>query len=216
MALSSEPAEMPRQFPKLNISEVDEQVRLLAEKVFAKVLREEDSKDALSLFTVPEDCPIGQKEAKERELQKELAEQKSVETAKRKKSFKMIRSQSLSLQMPPQQDWKGPPAASPAMSPTTPVVTGATSLPTPAPYAMPEFQRVTISGDYCAGITLEDYEQAAKSLAKALMIREKYARLAYHRFPRITSQYLGHPRADTAPPEEGLPDFHPPPLPQED
>lgn len=76
-------AEMPRQFPKLNISEVDEQVRLLAEKVFAKVLREEDSKDALSLFTVPEDCPIGQKEAKERELQKELAEQESVETVKR-------------------------------------------------------------------------------------------------------------------------------------
>lgn len=74
---------MPRQFPKLNISEVDEQVRLLAEKVFAKVLREEDSKDALSLFTVPEDCPIGQKEAKERELQKELAEQESVETVKR-------------------------------------------------------------------------------------------------------------------------------------
>lgn len=81
--LSSLLAEMPRQFPKLNISEVDEHVRLLAEKVFAKVLREEDSKDALSLFTVPEDCPIGQKEAKERELQKELAEQQSVETTKR-------------------------------------------------------------------------------------------------------------------------------------
>ncbi|XP_042748248.1 AMP deaminase 3-like [Lagopus leucura] len=83
MEFPGELAEMPRQFPKLNISEVDEQVRLLAEKVFAKVLREEDSKDALSLFTVPEDCPIGQKEAKERELQKELAEQQSVETAKR-------------------------------------------------------------------------------------------------------------------------------------
>ncbi|EPY75498.1 erythrocyte adenosine monophosphate deaminase isoform 1C-like protein [Camelus ferus] len=207
---------MPRQFPKLNISEVDEQVRLLAEKVFAKVLREEDSKDALSLFTVPEDCPIGQKEAKERELQKELAEQKSVETAKRKKSFKMIRSQSLSLQMPTQQDWKGPPTASPTMSPTTPVVPGSTSQPPPAPYAMPEFQRVTISGDYCAGITVEDYEQAAKSLAKALMIREKYARLAYHRFPRTTAQYLGHRRVDAAPLEEGLQDFHPPPLPQED
>lgn len=76
-------AEMPRQFPKLNMSDLDEHVRLLAEKVFAKVLREEDSKDVMSLFTVPEDCPIGQKEAKERELQKELAEQKSVETAKR-------------------------------------------------------------------------------------------------------------------------------------
>ncbi|NP_001398844.1 AMP deaminase 3 isoform 4 [Mus musculus] len=208
-------AEMPRQFPKLNMSDLDEHVRLLAEKVFAKVLREEDSKDVMSLFTVPEDCPIGQKEAKERELQKELAEQKSVETAKRKKSFKMIRSQSLSLQMPTQQDWKGPPTASPAMSPATPLVPGATSKPGPAPYAMPEYQRVTISGDYCAGITVEDYEQAAKSLAKALMIREKYARLAYHRFPRTTAQYLAH-QGESVPLEEGLPDFHPPPLPQED
>lgn len=206
---------MPRQFPKLNMSDLDEHVRLLAEKVFAKVLREEDSKDVMSLFTVPEDCPIGQKEAKERELQKELAEQKSVETAKRKKSFKMIRSQSLSLQMPTQQDWKGPPTASPAMSPATPLVPGATSKPGPAPYAMPEYQRVTISGDYCAGITVEDYEQAAKSLAKALMIREKYARLAYHRFPRTTAQYLAH-QGESVPLEEGLPDFHPPPLPQED
>ncbi|XP_057363346.1 AMP deaminase 3 isoform X5 [Manis pentadactyla] len=207
---------MPRQFPKLNISEVDEQVRLLAEKVFAKVRREEDSKDALSLFTVPEDCPIGQKEAKERELQKELAEQKSVETVKRKKSFKMIRSQSLSLQIPTQQDWKGPPTASPAMSPKTPVLPGATSQPMPEPYGLPEFQRVTISGDYCAGITVEDYEQAAKGLAKALIIREKYARLAYHRFPQTTSQYLGHRWADTACLEENLPDFQPPPRPQED
>lgn len=52
---------------------------------------------------------------------------------------------------------------------------------------------------------MEDYEQAAKSLAKALMIREKYARLAYHRFPRTTAQYLGHRRADVPPPEDGLP-----------
>lgn len=52
---------------------------------------------------------------------------------------------------------------------------------------------------------MEDYEQAAKSLAKALMIREKYARLAYHRFPRTTAQYLGHSQVDTASPGEGLP-----------
>ena len=52
---------------------------------------------------------------------------------------------------------------------------------------------------------MEDYEQAAKSLAKALMIREKYTRLAYHRFPRTTAKYLGHPQADTAPPTEVLP-----------
>ncbi|XP_066495925.1 AMP deaminase 3 isoform X1 [Tiliqua scincoides] len=202
-------AEMPRQFPKLNISEVDESVRLLAEKVFAKVLREEDSKDALSLFSVPEDCPIGQQEAKERELQKELAEQQSLETAKRKKSFKMIRSQSLSLQIP-SQEWK-PPSGTPALSPPTPVLPGAFQ-PTQGTYDVPEFQRVTISGDYCAGVTVDDYEQAAKSLVKALLIREKYCRLAYHRFPRTTAQYLCSMQSEKLNIEdEVFPDFQPPP-----
>lgn len=51
---------------------------------------------------------------------------------------------------------------------------------------------------------MEDYEQAAKSLAKALMIREKYARLAYHRFPRTTAQYLAY-QGESVPLEEGLP-----------
>ncbi|XP_010211889.1 PREDICTED: AMP deaminase 3 isoform X2 [Tinamus guttatus] len=205
---------MPRQFPKLNISEVDEQVRLLAEKVFAKVLREEDSKDALSLFTVPEDCPIGQKEAKERELQKELAEQQSIETAKRKKSFKMIRSQSLSLQIPT-QEWKAP-SVNPVLSPTTPVLPSA-FLPVQVPYDVPEFQRVSISGDYCAGVTVDDYEQAAKSLVKALLIREKYSRLAYHRFPRTTSQYLCSMRDEKWKVEDEVcPDFHSPPEENED
>lgn len=39
-------------------------------------------------------------------------------------------------------------------------------------------------------ITVEDYEQAAKSLLKALLIREKYSRLAYHRFPQTTARFL--------------------------
>ncbi|KAH0620889.1 hypothetical protein JD844_021769 [Phrynosoma platyrhinos] len=200
---------MPRQFSKLNISEVDESVRLLAEKVFAKVLREEDSKDALSLFTVPEDCPIGQKEAKERELQKELAEQQSLETTKRKKSFKMIRSQSLSLQIPP-QEWK-PPSTTPAMSPPTPVLPGALQ-PIQGTYDVPEFQRVAISGDYCAGVNVDDYEQAATNLAKALLIREQYCRFAYHRFPRTTARYLCTMQNEKWKIEdEVLPDFHPPP-----
>uniref|UniRef100_A0A8C8SYM9 AMP deaminase n=1 Tax=Pelusios castaneus TaxID=367368 RepID=A0A8C8SYM9_9SAUR len=200
---------MPRQFPKLNISDVDDAVRLLAEKVFAKVLQEEDSKDALSLFTVPEDCPIGQKEAKERELQKELAEQHSVETAKRKKSFKMIRSQSLSLQIP-SQDWIAP-SVSPVSSPATPVLPGVVQ-PVQVPYTVPEFQRVTISGDYCAGVTVDDYEQAAKGLVKALLIREKYSRLAYHRFPRTTAQYLCTMQDEKWKMEDEVcPDFHPPP-----
>lgn len=75
--------DMPRQFPKITLSEVDEETRLLAEKVYASALKEEDTKDALSMFTVPEDCPIGLHQAKERELLKELAEQHSEESAKR-------------------------------------------------------------------------------------------------------------------------------------
>lgn len=39
-------------------------------------------------------------------------------------------------------------------------------------------------------IPVEDYEQAAKSLFKALLLREKYSKLAYHRFCRTTSQFL--------------------------
>lgn len=76
-------ADMPRQFPKISLSEVDEEVRLLAEKVYASALKEEDTKDALSMFSVPEDCPIGLQQAKDYELLKEIAEQKSEESAKR-------------------------------------------------------------------------------------------------------------------------------------
>ena len=76
-------ADMPRQFPKITLSEVDEEVRLLAEKVYASALKEEDTKDALSMFTVPDDCPISLHQAQERELLKELAEQQSEESTKR-------------------------------------------------------------------------------------------------------------------------------------
>lgn len=67
----------------------------------------------------------------------------------RKKSFKMIRSQSLSLQIP-NQEGKAPSNTS-FLSPATPVVPGAFQQ-VPVPYNVPEFQRVAISGDYCAGV----------------------------------------------------------------
>ncbi|XP_075884732.1 AMP deaminase 3b isoform X2 [Nelusetta ayraudi] len=170
------PEETPRLFPRMSMSEVDEKVRLLAEKVFASALKEEDTKDAMALFTVQEDCPIGLHEDRQRALQKELAEQQSQECAKRKKSFMLKRSQSLSLQIPTGAgEW----------------IASLPCTPEPGlPQAFPDFQRVTISGDYCAGITVEDYEQAAKSLLGALFIREKYSRLAYHSFPRTTARFL--------------------------
>ncbi|CAB1339461.1 unnamed protein product [Coregonus sp. 'balchen'] len=139
---------MPRQFPKITLSEVNEETRLLAEKVYASALKEEDTKDALSMFTVPEDCPIGLHQAKERELLKELAEQHSEESAKRKKSFKMIRSQSASfqgLQIPVTAEW--------ARSVVTPFLSPSSTCSS-LPENCPEYQRVTISGDYCAGVNV--------------------------------------------------------------
>uniref|UniRef100_A0A8B9I1C1 AMP deaminase n=1 Tax=Astyanax mexicanus TaxID=7994 RepID=A0A8B9I1C1_ASTMX len=192
---------LPRQFPKITLSDVDEEVRLLAEKVYASALKEEENKDALSMYTVPEDCPIGLQQAKNRELLRELAEQQSEETAKRKKSFKMIRSQSMSLQIPVVVDW--------ARTAATPLMSPASTCPS-VPDNFPEYQRVTISGDYCAGITVEDYEQAAKSLLKALFIREKYSKLAYHRFPRTTALFLrSAENAQWREEDEVLPDLCP-------
>ncbi|KAG2462948.1 AMPD3 deaminase, partial [Polypterus senegalus] len=162
---------LDKQFPKISLVEVDENVRLLAEKVFATALREEDTKNVMSLYSVAEDCPIGQIEAKQRELQKELAEQKSEESSKRKKSFKLIRSQSMSLQTPVNQDW----------------------------------------------ITVEDYEHAAQGLLKSLLIREKYTKFAYHRFPRTTAQFLRSAENEIWNVEdEVIPDFHPSPQAGED
>lgn len=80
------PSERPRLFQRMSMSEVDEKVRLLAEKVYASALKEEDTRDAMAMFTVPEDCPIGLHEDRERALQRELAEQQSQESAKRYQS----------------------------------------------------------------------------------------------------------------------------------
>ncbi|RXM27178.1 AMP deaminase 3 [Acipenser ruthenus] len=193
---------MPRQFPKVSLSEVDEQVRRMAERVYASALREEDTMDSLAIFNMAEDCPIRQREAKERQLQKEMAELHSEETAKRKKCFMMMRSHSMSLQIPVNSDW--------AMSIISPLLSASASSVNSIAESVPEFQRVTISGDYCAGVTVEDYEVAAKTLLKALFIREKYAKLAYHRFPRTTAKFLrGAENKKWNVEDEVLPEFHP-------
>ncbi|MEQ2207221.1 hypothetical protein XENOCAPTIV_008987 [Xenoophorus captivus] len=80
---------MPRQFPKVTLSEAEKKAQLLAEKAYASALKEEVNKDALSMFTVPEDCPIGLQQAKDHELLKELAEQQSEESVKREKYSKL-------------------------------------------------------------------------------------------------------------------------------
>lgn len=73
---------MPRQFPKVTLSVADEEMELLAEKVYQCALKEEDA-DAYGMFSVPEDCPIELHQEMEQELLKELAEKKSEESTKR-------------------------------------------------------------------------------------------------------------------------------------
>ncbi|XP_060892005.1 AMP deaminase 3b isoform X1 [Labrus mixtus] len=200
--------EMPRLFPKISMCDVDERVRLMAEKVYASALKEEDNKDAMAMFTVPEDCPIGLHEDRERALKKELAEQQSQESTKRKKNFMLKRSQSVCLQIPVPGDW--------AMSMVSTMFSQNTT-DSSLPKGFPDFQRVTISGDYCAGITVEDYEQAAQSLLGAMFIREKYSRLAYHRFPKTIAQFLRSAKNETWQEEnEILPDIWPCPREGED
>ncbi|MED6249088.1 AMP deaminase 3, partial [Ataeniobius toweri] len=200
---------MPRQFPKVTLSEAEKKAQLLAEKAYISALKEEVNKDALSMFTVPEDCPIGLQQAKDHELLKELAEQQSEESVKRRKSLRLIRSKSLSLQIPGNIDYPDSRTVTPSVSTSSTFSSVAENCP--------DFQRVTISGDYCAGVTVEDYEQAARSLFKALLLREKYSKLAYHRFSRTTSQFLRsaeNMRWDVE--DEVLPDACPCPAEDED
>ncbi|XP_040926004.1 LOW QUALITY PROTEIN: AMP deaminase 3 [Betta splendens] len=168
---------MSRHFPEAALSETEEETHLLAEKVHAAA----ETNGALSMFML-EDCPIGLQQAREHEILKELAEQESEECTKRKKSLKMIRSQSMSLQILGSTDWTRPVAGTPFLSPS--------STCSSVQENCPDFQRLTITGDYCAGVTVEDYEQAARSLFKALLLREKYSKLAHHKFCRTTAQFL--------------------------
>lgn len=82
---------------------------------------------------------------------------------------------------------------------------------------VPHFQRVAITGDYAAGVTMDDFELACKGLFRALNIREKYMRLAFQKYPNITSQYLRKIEGETWKPEDQvLPVFTPPPAQGED
>lgn len=73
----------------------------------------------------------------------------------RRKSLKIIRSQSISLQIPGSTDSSRVDGVLPLMSSSYMSSSGLETLP--------DFQRVTISGDYCAGVsTMKRRHVAAK------------------------------------------------------
>ncbi|MCJ8734744.1 hypothetical protein PDJAM_G00238840 [Pangasius djambal] len=88
---------------------------------------------------------------------------------------------------------------------------------TPTYLEVPHFQRVTITGDYAAGVTMDDFEVACKGLSRALNIREKYMWLAIQRFPKTVSQYLREIEGEKGKPDDQVqPVFTSPPKGGED
>ncbi|PIK39317.1 putative AMP deaminase 3-like [Apostichopus japonicus] len=53
-----------------------------------------------------------------------------------------------------------------------------------------DFQRVSISGEGISGIPQQCLQDVSSSLVQALLLREKYCRLAMHSFPPTTAKYL--------------------------
>ncbi|XP_015915019.2 AMP deaminase 2 isoform X2 [Parasteatoda tepidariorum] len=52
------------------------------------------------------------------------------------------------------------------------------------------FQRVTVSGEHCSGVPLEDLQQASTLIQQALKLRQKYMSVSQQSFPAITARFL--------------------------
>ncbi|XP_073176305.1 AMP deaminase 1 isoform X3 [Lepidochelys kempii] len=153
-------------------AEMDEAMRSFAEKVFASEVKDEESRHEISPFDVEEICPI-----LHHEIREHMIHQETTATADKRKKRISLKTIALAL-----------PMAHPS----------ATRLSTidefiaasPLYQAVPDFQRVQISGDYASGVTIEDFEVVCRGLYRALCIREKYMQKSFQRFPKTPSQYL--------------------------
>lgn len=194
-------------FPKAESQKLGQQMRARAEHIFASAFGAEDTKEEISIFDVPEHCPIGHREAKERQL---LKESDPDAVGKRKK--RLLRTHTISVTIvgadgvarpvspsnfphSPISPFPHSPVSSAAHSPGTSPHSPANDVPQmlamqPAYSDVPDFQRMIVMGDYAAGVTLEDLAEAGQGLYRALLIREKYMRLSFQRFPCTTSRYL--------------------------
>ncbi|XP_070202857.1 AMP deaminase 2-like isoform X4 [Littorina saxatilis] len=55
---------------------------------------------------------------------------------------------------------------------------------------LPDFQRISVSGEDTSGVPLKDLEQASKILVQMLTVRDKYMALSMQAFPKVTSRFL--------------------------
>ncbi|XP_063306483.1 AMP deaminase 1 [Pelobates fuscus] len=176
---------------------INEEIRSLAEKVFATEVHDEDSKEELNLFDVAEYCPI---------VQQEMAHQLAVRETKEaqdKRKQRLQRLKTIVIKVPEVEKELAP--------------LEATDDSAPLYLTVPDYQKVQITGDYASGVTVDDFELAGKGLFRALAIREKYMRHSIQRFPRTTAQYLRDIEGGVWKEEDEIyPDFTPPPQKGED
>uniref|UniRef100_A0A8D0L4U3 AMP deaminase n=1 Tax=Sphenodon punctatus TaxID=8508 RepID=A0A8D0L4U3_SPHPU len=157
-------------------SKTDEAMRSFAEKVFASEVKDEGGRHEISPFDVEENCPISH-----HEMQEHLIHEESKGTPEKRKK-RHLRLKTIALVVPV----AGKSATKPLSMSTIDEVMSST----PLYQAVPEFQRVQITGDYAAGVTVEDFELVCRGLYRALCIREKYMQKSCQRFPRTPSQFL--------------------------
>ena len=55
---------------------------------------------------------------------------------------------------------------------------------------VPNFQRVSISGEDTSGVPLEDLERASKMLITSLELRERYMTHSHQNFPQTTGRFV--------------------------
>ncbi|XP_015265093.1 PREDICTED: AMP deaminase 1-like, partial [Gekko japonicus] len=164
---------MPQVKVPVEEKQTDDAMRSFAEKVFASEVKDEGGRHEISPFDVEEVCPISHHEMQEHLIKQET----SSDSDKLKK--RLLRLKTIALVLPV------------AGKSSTKLSTIDEVISTSAQYqAVPKFQRVQITGDYAAGVTVEDFELVCRGLYRALCIREKYLQKSFQRFPRTPSQFM--------------------------
>ncbi|KAM8976570.1 AMP deaminase 1 isoform 2-T2 [Pelodytes ibericus] len=178
-------------------TKLNDDIRSLAEKVFATEVIDVESKEEICPFDVLENCPIAHHELAEQMVKMDTKEAQD----KRKKRLQRLKS--IVIKVPEVE------------KELTPIQQQDESAP--LYLTVPDFQRVQITGDYASGVTVDDFELAGKGLYRALSIREKYMRHSLQRFPRTAAQYLRETEGSAwNEKDEIYPDFSPPPQKGED
>ncbi|KAE8622865.1 hypothetical protein XENTR_v10005418 [Xenopus tropicalis] len=149
-----------------------EEIRSLAEKVFASEVLDVESKTEISPFDVTEHVPISHHEMTEHLIKMDTKEAQE----KRKKRLERFRSIALKV---------------PAME-SNEVSKSDAEKSLPLYLTVPDFQKVQITGDFASGVSIDDFDIAGKGIYRALSIREKYMKESFQRFPRTIAQHLRH------------------------